>query len=684
MTTNGTRLLRQSVRTDSQARMVELKAENEQLSSANAQLEAKVRELETTTHELGSLLSSTSIAVVFLDSQLRVCRVTPAARGLFEFNPKDLGRPLSQLISKFYDENLLPDAKAVLKSHEAISREVHSSTSRSYVRSVIPYRPTSDQVDGVVITFLDITDRQRAERDLRETAEQHLLMLESLRDFAIFLLDSDGVIKSWPKAAERLFGHTREEAMGQPLTLIFPPENEPTGLAEHEIREARRSGSVSQEGWRLRKDGTRFWGRGVLSAAADEHGRLRGFVKVLRDDTERRRIEEDLRQEKRRAEAANEAKDQFLATVSHELRTPLSSILLWANLIDEEGDMNSDHVREALAAIKRGAEEQRELIEDLVDTARIAAGKLLLTKEPTDLTALARMVVSTIQPTAVDKGLKITRSFQSVGLVDVDPLRMRQVMANLLSNAVKFTGTGGRVAIELHRRGAEVELRVTDTGEGFTPEFQRNLFTRFEQASKDSTRAHGGLGIGLSIVKQIVVLHGGTITGESPGINQGATFVVRLPLSSLAPSLDPGSQAPFHRPKIAAALRGIRVLVVEDSPETQRALEAVLQEAGATVKTADTALQALESFEQEAPDLIVSDIGMPEMDGNQFMLRLREWERTRELPSVPALALTAFAGGDTAKVALQSGFQQCLSKPIEPLELVTALAILLARRDPTA
>ena len=407
-------------------------------------------------------------------------------------------------------------------------------------------------------------------------------------------------------------------------------------------------------------------------------------MKVLRDDTERRRIEEDLRQEKRRAEAANEAKDQFLATVSHELRTPLSSILLWANLIDEEGDMNSEHVREALAAIKRGAEEQRELIEDLVDTARIAAGKLLLTREPTDLTAMARMVVSTIQPTAADKELKITRRFKSVGLVDVDPVRMRQVMANLLSNAVKFTHPGGQVTIELGRHGDDVELRVTDTGEGFTPEFQRNLFTRFEQASKESTRAHGGLGIGLSIVKQIVVMHGGTITGESPGVNRGATFVVRLPLPSLASAPDPGSQAPFHRPKIAHALEGLRVLVVEDSPETQRALTAVLQEAGVTVTTADTAREALAAFEKEAPDVIVSDIGLPEMDGNEFMIRLRRWEETHELPPVPALALTAFAGGDTARVALASGFQQCLSKPIEPVELVTALANLVSRRRSSA
>ena len=339
-------------------------------------------------------------------------------------------------------------------------------------------------------------------------------------------------------------------------------------------------------------------------------------------------------------------------------------------------------LREALRAIKLGAEEQRELIEDLVDTARIATGKLSLSREPADLNTVAESALASIETIAAEQGLKIESQFApAVGRVDIDPLRIRQVVSNLLSNAVKFTDAGGKISLEIRRRGDEVEIEIADTGQGFTAEFQSQLFTRFQQASHESSRAHGGLGIGLSIVKQIVLLHGGTITGESPGVGQGATFTVVIPLPPLRPAVIVNPPASTGRAKITPVLRGCRVLVVEDSPETLRALAAVLHEAGATVVTAGSAPAALARFEQERPDLIVSDVGLPEINGYQFIAQLREAERARSLTRVPALALTAFAGEDTARKALRSGFQQCLSKPIEPVELVTALAELKARLE---
>ena len=249
----------------------------------HAQLQAKLLELEGTTNELASLLGSTNIAVIFLDRQLHIRRYTPAVRDLLELTPQDVGRPLHNLAFKCTDENLEPDMKRVLETSETLRREVTSFSGRVYVRSVLPYHTPRIQVEGVVITYIDITDRQRAEMALRDSVEQHRLMLESLRDYAIFLLDADGIIKTWPKAAERVFGYTREEAVGQPLSLIFPPEPGGEGLARQELQVAKVAGSVSQEGWRLRKDGTRFWSTGVLSAVNDEQGHLRGFVKVLSD-----------------------------------------------------------------------------------------------------------------------------------------------------------------------------------------------------------------------------------------------------------------------------------------------------------------------------------------------------------------------------------------------------------------
>ncbi|HEX3729564.1 MAG TPA: CheR family methyltransferase, partial [Opitutaceae bacterium] len=659
----------------------ELQSLNEELATVNGQLQAKMEELEATTSDLSSLLSSTSIAVVFLDRQFCIRRFTPAVKDLFDLIPADVGRPLSDLARKFSDDSLLPDARKVLATLQPERREIASASGRSYIRSVLPYRAKDDRIDGVVITFVDITERLHAEQALRESEERHRLMLENLKEYIVFMLDPDGRIATWPGPAQLALGYTAEEALGRPLDLILPgaESGQPSGTTE--LREAREKGSITHEGWRVRKDGSRFWGFGALSAVLDAQGRLRGFVKVLRDNTDRKLAEEALREAKHKAEAANEAKDRFLATVSHELRTPLASIVLWANLIDEDKPVQPEQLGEVMAAIRRGAAEQQELIEDLVDSARIATGKLRLRLGRIDLPEVAAAAATAAELLAREKKIAIqTEIDPAAGVVAADPDRIRQVMTNLLSNAVKFTPANGRVRFQVRRQGGEVEIIVSDTGQGFTEEFRPQLFTPFAQAQASSARRHGGLGIGLGIAREIVVLHGGTIGGESPGPGRGATFRVRLPLPALEGKADGIAS---HGPSpIPLALAGARILLVEDAADTQRALAAALHEAGAEVEAADAAEKGLEAIARRRPNLVMSDLGLPEVDGLEFIRRLRAAEKAAGIPAVPAVALTAFAGHEVFAQALEAGFNQCLGKPVEPDRLVAALAKLLPGRGP--
>lgn len=655
----------------------ELQSLNEELTTVNAQLQAKMEELESTTNDLTSLLTSTDIAVVFLDTRFRIRRYTPVVSDLFELIPSDVGRPLNDLARKFRDDDLNADVQSVLDRLVPVEREIESNSGRIYMRRVLPYRTTDNRIDGVVITFVDISARRRAEAALSVSEDQNRLILDGIRTYAIFMLDLDGRIATWNPGAERVLGYTQSEIVGRMFEIFFTDEDRAAGLPRHEIEHARKHGSIVQEGWRVRRDGTRLWGSGQLTALHDRAGQPRGFVKLLRDDTIRKTSEEALRSAKRAAEAANEAKDQFLANVSHELRTPLSAMVLWTSLIEDEKVTDPQQLAEGLAAIRRSAEEQRNLIEDLVDTARIVAGKLRLEFKDADLAAVVRAAVEANRPAATGKNLTLTETLDPViGAVRADPARLQQVVSNLVDNAVKFTPPGGRIAIALQRVGPEVHISVADTGIGIAPEFLPTVFDRFTQAEMPGAAPRGGLGLGLAIVRQIVEMHNGSISVESPGLGQGATFTVRL----LLPAIAAGARtiASGTKNQLAGLLTGRHVLLVEDVAATRRALVAVLEQAGADVVGVDSATAGWDHVQRRRPDLIVSDLGLPMVDGYAFMYQLRATENSLRTPPIPAVALTAFAGENVNRKALESGYQVCLTKPIEPLRLAKVLQSLVA------
>lgn len=378
---------------------------------------------------------------------------------------------------------------------------------------------------------------------------------------------------------------------------------------------------------------------------------------------------------RRAAAAATEAKDRFLSAVSHELRTPLSAMVLWTSLIEDQKVVDPEQLAEALDAIKRSAEEQRALIDNLVETARLASGKLQLDRSAVDLAELLREVVDHARDAARQKEIRLLEQIEpDGGVYHGDRPRLLQAFTQLVQNGIKFTPVGGRVTVELRHLDDVFLIRVADTGIGIASEHLAAIFDRFTQVEHVQVRHEEGLGLGLAHVKQILELHGGTISAHSEGSGRGASFVVRLPHASsgIAAADDAGA---VHQ-RLAGQLDGLHVLVIEDASATRRALTAVLREAGAGVDAVDSAPAAWEIFERRRPDLIVSDLGLPSIDGYALLRQIRETEESRHQPHVPAVAVTAFSGHKVSDQAIESGFQTCLTKPVEPRDLVTALASL--------
>jgi len=385
------------------------------------------------------------------------------------------------------------------------------------------------------------------------------------------------------------------------------------------------------------------------------------------------------------AEAADRAKDAFLATLSHELRSPLAAILTWVHLL-RRGKLDATKTAGALETIERSAKAQKHLIEDLLDVSRVVAGKLRLETQPVDLAEAIEAAVDVVRPAAQAKSVELEsmlRGFRH-GRVLGDPGRLQQVICNLLTNAIKFTPKGGRVAVWLEVVDSRAEIVVSDTGEGISPDFLPHVFERFRQADSTSTRAHSGLGLGLAIVRHLVELHGGTVRAESRGENKGTTFRVTLPLLSrelsrwenVSPTA--GGEVPYD---CHLVLEGVRVLVVDDEADVREWLTAVLAESRAAVTTVASAGEAFEALERMTPDVLMSDIGMPGEDGYALIRKVRTFASERG-GQVPALALTGFASTEDRAQALAAGYQVHMSKPVDPAALVAAVAELVATPRP--
>jgi signal transduction histidine kinase/ActR/RegA family two-component response regulator len=440
-------------------------------------------------------------------------------------------------------------------------------------------------------------------------------------------------------------------------------------------------------------DGARIhWIRAMGVASFDSSGVPAHFSGITTDVTDRREAEEQRsalleaeRAARGEAERAGQMKDEFLATLSHELRTPLNAIMGWAQVL-QMPSVSADDIAEGISIIERNARAQAQIIEDLLDMSRIISGKVRLQVQSVDLAQVIQAAVETVQPAAFAKGIRVGLMLDSEAApITGDPNRLQQVFWNLISNAVKFTPRGGKVHVLLKRVNSHVEVSVHDNGEGIEPEFLPFVFDRFRQADATKSRVHGGLGLGLAIVRQLVELHGGTIRVHSEGRNCGSTFSVSLPV--LAIQSNSTSETRRQPPTATAAptlalpsarMDGVKVLVIDDERDARALIQRLLEECDAEVYTAENADEALDLVQSKKPHVLISDIGMPGQDGYSFIRRVRALSPDRG-GATPAVALTAYARAEDRVTAIVAGFQHHLSKPVEPSELLAVVASLAGR-----
>ncbi len=516
--------------------------------------------------------------------------------------------------------------------------------------------------------------------------DAYRLLVQEVKDYAIFLIDTKGRIQSWNTGAQRLKGYTQKEIIGQHFSIFYTRDDLAHKKPQRKLETALTEGRVEDEGWRLRKDGTRFWANVVITALHDEKGKLRGFAKITRDLTEHRKTEELLREQtsvlERRVnertaelEKANRMKDEFIATLSHELRTPITSITGWMQML-EAGELTREQQAKAFEVIDRNLAAQAQLIDDLLNVSGIVAGKMRLEMQLVYPAPLIEEAIDSLLPTVEAKRLKLTRDLDAgLGPLRIDPTRFHQVIWNLLTNALKFTRKKGHIHVSLKRINSNALLQISDSGEGIDSKFLPYIFDRFRQADASRSRKHGGLGVGLTIAKYLVELHGGTIYAESEGIGKGSTFNITLPIPAVSVRPASGRKHAEHR---KSELKGARILLIEDEEDTREMIAQALKQRGAKPVQASSARKAFDLLKQEPYDLVISDIGMPDIDGYAFIRKLRSMKS--RVSKVPAIALTAYAGEQDRKLTLEAGFNTHIPKPIALTELVRVIGKLVGER----
>jgi PAS domain S-box-containing protein len=554
---------------------------------------------------------------------------------------------------------------------------------------------------GRVWSYRDITVHHQA-----DSISRRLAAIVDNSDDAIIGKDLNSIITSWNQGAQRIFGYSEEEMIGTSVKRLIPADRQ---QEEDEILAHLRRGERFDhfETIRVTKDGRELHVSLTISPIKDASGNIVGASKIARDITDRKLADVALREAQRAAEAANaekarlleserlaradaerasRMKDEFLATLSHELRTPLNAVLGWSTILRGREDPDPQMIQ-GLDAIDRNVRIQAQIIDDLLDMSRIISGKIRLEVQPLDLPAIVLEAIETMRTSALAKGVRLQSVVDPLNAtIFGDPNRLRQVFWNLFSNAIKFTPKGGRVQVLVQRVNSHVDVSVIDTGEGISPDFLPYIFNRFQQADASTTRRYGGLGLGLAIVKNLVELHGGNVKAKSGGTGKGATFIVSLPLTVFHPPPDEGGR---EHPKSSGgelpvpptiSLQGVRVLAVDDDADARSLLKVMLEAAGATTHLAASAQEGLEQLLRQPVDVVICDIGMPEVDGYSFIRAVRRLG-DREKSEIAAVALTAYARLQDRMEAMRAGFQNHLPKPVEPSELLAVVRSLANPRS---
>ena len=522
-------------------------------------------------------------------------------------------------------------------------------------------RGAAGTVSGYLATVRDLTELRTQETSLRESEEHFRLLVDGVEEYAIFMLDPRGNIVSWNRGAERIKGYRASEIIGTHFSRFYPTRLILEGKPAWELEMATRYGSFEDEGWRIRKDGSQFWANVVITALRDKTGRLRGFAKVTRDMTERRRIED--------LENADRQKDQFLALLAHELRNPLAPIRTAIEVLRRENATPAE-IDQARDIAERQLRNMARLLDDLLDVSRVREGRIELRMETLDVRSVMRSAAQAAGPLIESRNHTLTVvDPESEILVRADPVRLEQVLGNLLNNAAKYTDPGGQIHMSAEKIAGEAVIRVRDSGVGIEPLMIPRVFDLFVQAERRTELSAGGVGIGLSVVKKLVELHGGHVEAISAGAGRGSEFIVGLPAVERRPGERVSTDVQARPSPLARA--PLRVLLVDDNADSADGLAMLLELQGHETRVAYDGESALETARSFRPHAALLDIGMPSMDGYELARRLRAAPETKETMLV---AMTGWGQEEDQRKGREAGFAHHLVKPFEPSAIEKVLA----------
>ncbi len=670
----------------------EIQAANEELNTVNDELHRRNIESNQVSNDLQNLLSSINIPILMLGSDLRIRRFTPLARQILNLIPTDVGRPLGDINLNLNIPDLEQQILDVINNLSLKEQEVQDQDGHWYDLRIRPYRTIDNKIDGVVVILVDIDALKRSTKQLQESRNYAEAIIETMRE-ALVVLDADFRVITANQAYYEMF----QVASGQTeQRLVFDLGNGQWDIPQLRSHlDAIAAGNSQPENFynfelehEFEKIGRKVMLLKVHKMSQPDNQDL--ILLAIDDITDRKQLQAErtqlLAQEqsaRAAAEAANRIKDEFLSVLSHELRNPLNSLVGWAQLLRSQ-KLDKKRLAHGLEAIENSAKLQTQLIEDLLDISRISSGKMLLDARMMQLAPIIEAAIEVVRTSADAKQIQLVSRLDAASKqIFGDPIRIQQILWNLLSNAIKFTPARGRVEITLEYIDAIAQIQVSDTGKGINADFLPYVFDRFRQADSTLTRQNSGLGLGLTIVRHLVELHGGTVDAESLGEKQGATFTVRLPLQSkiAEPAVKSLVVCDIEMPVgDIPSLAGVRVLIVDDAADVREIFTAVLEGYQATVTTVASATDAIATITANASeyDVLLSDISMPGEDGYTLIRRVRQLSAEAG-GQIPAAALTAHARSEDYAEALAAGFQMHLSKPVAPDQLVFAVANLAGR-----